>query len=191
MTRERMFGSDTEFCAWMRACKELPAYSQDFGFVAADNDITVHRYMTSVDNLGTREVQGLMQIEVKTRKGKPSSSQIDTLSKLNLFSGSKNINGCQVTFFGVFVLVLSGVCPDTSQSMWWGKIPRTKVITDATKLTWKSIDRNKLIKLLRFELHPVSLTSRTFRRHHKTTEIVVTEVSPLGFEYDKLVKKRS
>ena len=44
MVRERMYGSDTEFCAWMRSCKDLPSYGDTFGFVASDNDVTVHRY---------------------------------------------------------------------------------------------------------------------------------------------------
>ncbi len=60
MTRDRMFGSDTDFCAWMRACKELPSSSDDFGFSASDNDVTVHRYKTVVDAKGTRDIQGLM-----------------------------------------------------------------------------------------------------------------------------------
>lgn len=191
MTRERIYGSDTEFCAWMRSCAELPSYSKDFGFVASDNDITVHRYLTSVDAVGTREVQGIMQIEVKTRTGKPSTSQMDTISKLNLFSGKKKSRGVEVTFFGVFLLVMEGTNPDDSKNMWWGVIPRNQIFTDANLLKWKPINRATLIRLLRFDLHPVSLTTKTFRRHHKTTEIIEMEISPLGFEFEKRIIKKS
>lgn len=154
MTRERIYGSDSEFCSWMRACKDLPSYSSDCGFVASDNDITVHRYLTSVDGVGTRAIQSIMQIEVKTRQGKPSVSQMDTIAKLNLFADSKQVNGTVVTFFGVFFLVLDGTDPDTSKKMWWGCIPRGETPTDARDLKWTAITREQLIKLLRFEIHP-------------------------------------
>lgn len=191
MTRERFYGSDTEFCAWMRSCADLPSYSHDFGFVASDNDVTVHRYLTSVDSLGTREVQGIMQVEVKTRTGKPSFSQMDTISKLNLFSGTKKNNGVHVTFFGVFLLIMDGTDPDNSGNIWWGCIPRKQTLTDAKNLKWHVINRTKLIQLLRFDIHPQSLTPKTFRRHHKTTEVIETAISELGFEYEKRIITRS
>ena len=191
MTRERFYGSDTEFCAWMRSCADLPSYSQDFGFVASDNDITVHRYLTSVDGIGTREVQGIMQVEVKTRTGKPSLSQMDTISKLNLFSGTKKSNGVHVTFFGVFLLIMDGTDPDNSENIWWGCIPRKQTLSDAKNLKWHIINRTKLIQLLRFDIHPQSLTTKTFRRHHKTNEVIETAMSELGFEYEKRIITRS
>lgn len=191
MTRERAYGSDTAFCAWMRNCPDLPSYSPDFGFTASDNDITVHRYLTSVDRVGTREVQGIMQIEIKTRQGKPSASQMDTLSKVNLFSGSKKIGGVQVTFFGVFVLVLSGTTPDDSEALWWGGIPKMTIITNASSLKWNRVDKSMLVKLLRFERHPRDLSEVAFRRRHKTSEIVIVETSPLGYQYERKITHRS
>ena len=191
MTRERMYGSDTEFCNWMRSCPELPSYSKDFGFVASDNDVTVHRYMTSVDSVGTREVQGIMQIEVKTRQGKPSPSQMDTLSKLNLFEGHKIINGVYVNFFGVFLLILSGTNPDDSSEIWWGSIPSKRFFSNPMDIRWTLIDKQKLVRLLCFELHPINLTDKAFRRHHKTQEILAVEMTPLGFEVEKKLIKRS
>lgn len=191
MTRERMYGSDTEFCAWMRACSDLPSYSKDFGFVASDNDVTVHRYLTSVDGVGTREVQGIMQIEVKTRQGKPSESQMDTLSKLNLFKSEKKVRGVYVRFFGVFVLVLSGTTPDDSDHMWWCSIPSDDFISKAELMHINNISKPQLIDLLRFEIHPVNLQKQPFRRHHKTSEILITETTPLGFECERILIKRS
>lgn len=191
MTRGRVYGSDTPFCAWMRTCPDLPSHSKNFGFTSSDNDITVHKYMTSVDSIGTREVQAIMQVEIKTRCGKPEESQMDTLSKLNLFKGYKRVNGTHINFFGVFILVLSGTKPENSKRMWWGKIPEGKVCNNASNLIWVPVDKDKLIKLLRFDLHPVSLTTNAFRRHHKTREILVTETTPLGFECDRILIKRS
>jgi len=191
MTRERIYGSDTEFCAWMRSCRDLPSYSKDFGFVASDNDVTVHRYLTAVDGVGTREVQALMQLEVKTRKGKPSASQIDTLSKLNLFSSEKVVDGVYVRFFGVFVLVLSGESPDDSRQMWWGTIPKGKMLNNASNMNFKQISKCNLISLLRFDLHPINLSKQPFRRHHKTNEVIVVETTPLGFECERKLVIRS
>ena len=196
MTRERIYGSDTEFCAWVRTCKELPSFSQDFGVVACDNDVTIHRYMHSVDGIGSRDVQSIMQIEIKTKRGnpksgKPSNSQMDTISKLNLFEGEKDVDGQHVRFFGVFLLVLSETTPDNSESMWWGVIPRGVCVSNATLLKWRLINRDALIKLLRFEIHPVNFARNPFRRHHKTREIVSTETTELGFEVERKIIKRS
>ena len=191
MTRHRVYGSDTEFCAWMRKQKDLPSSGPDFGFSASDNDVTVHRYKTIVDGIGTREVQALMQIEVKTRQGKPSMAQIDTLGKLNLFGGRQNTSEGVVFFYGVFFLVLSGTDPDNSRKMWWGWIPKGERISDASRLKFEVISKNRLIELLRFERHPRTMEKPMFRRHHKTSEITETLVAPLGFEYDRVILRRS
>lgn len=192
MVRERMYGSDTDFCAWMRRCKDLPSYGDTFGFVASDNDLTIHRYKTSIDSVGTREVQGIMQVEIKTRRGKPSSSQIDTLTKLNLFCGDRKLGNINIRFFGVFVLVLSGTSPDDSDCMWWCSSPKDRFLSDAKHLRISSISRSELIEILRFECHPRNLSDKTpFRRHHKTQHFIEKELTPLGFEVDKIITKRS
>jgi hypothetical protein len=191
VTRQRMYGSDTEFCAWLRSCSELPSIGRDFGLSVSDNDVTLHRFMASVDGQGSREVQAIMQIEVKTRSGKPSFSQMDTLSKLNMFCGQKETRQGAVRFFGVFLLVLSGTSPDDSESIWWGVIPKGLHVTDALDLQWHFITREKLIEILRFDRHPRNLTSNPFRRHHKTYEVVEIETTPLGFECEKKIVKRS
>lgn len=191
MTRERMYGSDTAFCAWLRACKELPSYGRDFGLSVSDNDVTLHRYMTAADGQGTREVQAIMQIEVKTRMGKPPGAQMDTLSKLNMFASQKSTRQGLVRFFGVFILVMDGDDPDDSKSMFWGVIPKSLVTSDAKKLKWKMIDRGQLINILRFDIHPATFEPNAFRRHHKTRRIVQVELTPLGFEVEKEIIKRS
>lgn len=191
MTRERIYGSDTEFCEWMRNCKDLPSVGRDFGLSASDNDVTLHRYMTSVDQQGTREVQALMQIEVKTRRGKPTTAQMDTLSKLNMFCGQKDTDQGVVRFFGVFLLVMSGVDPDTSEYMWWGVIPKGLIEQDAAKIEWHQIDKQKLIELMRFDRHPRNLKTLAFRRHHASRTIYEQQQTPLGFEVWKPVTHRS
>jgi len=191
MTRSRAYGSDTEFCAWMRSCKELPSFGNDFGLSISDNDVTLHRYMTSVDGQGSRQVQALMQIEVKTRQGKPPFAQMDTLSKLNMFCGQRNTKQGVVRFFGVFVLVLSGTSPDDSNAMWWGVIPKGLHVTNALNLKWKKITKEELVQILRFDRHPRNMEKLPFRRHHKTREITVVEKTPLGFEIEKTIVKRS
>jgi hypothetical protein len=186
-----MYGSDTEFCAWLRTCKELPSVGADFGLSASDNDITLHRYKTCIDSQGTREVQAIMQLEVKTRRGKPPAAQMDTLSKLNLFSGSKKVGTYHLRFFGVFLLVMSGTTPDNSDDIFWGAIPAEAVLTDASKCKWRRISRSRLIQLLRFDIHPVNFASNPFRRHHKTAEFVEIVKTELGFETEQRFVRRS
>jgi len=183
MVRPRIFGSDTDFCRWMRNCPLLPCVGEDFGFVASDNDLTIHRYKTCVDSVGTRSVQGIMQVEIKTRGGWPSDSQIDTLSKVNLFCGDKTTNGVCVRFFGVFVLSMSGTSPDDSNEIRWGSIPRGRSIGSSAYVRWELIDIKMLIDIFRFDRHPRNLRdTKPFRRHHKTNEFIEIERTELGFD---------
>lgn len=191
MTRDRMFGSDSEFCAWLRACKDLPSFSRDVGIVATDSDVIIHRYKSCVDSIGTRELQGLMHLEVKTRCGEPSPSQMDTLSKMNLFKGDKRVGGQTIRNLGVFVLILSGVSPYDSKLMWWCSMPADRCIGDAKLLHRNVVNCSQLIKLLKFDLHPVTLQPVPFRRHHATKEILVRETAPLGFQIDRRILRRS
>jgi len=188
MTRERLYGSDTPFCAWMRSHPELPSYSQTCGFVATDNDVTIHRYLTGlVDACGTRDIQSLMHLEVKTRGGLPTASQRDTLRKKHLFRGTKEYNGQVVRFWGCYVLSMSGLTPDDSQWLGWGRFSSEH--TD--QLTYTEIDRQALVELLKFERHPDNLDRQPFRRRHKTRFIDVTEEVPLGFTVERTICQRS
>lgn len=186
MTRERLFGSDTPFCDWMRKCRELPSWSTDCGFVASDGDATIHRYLTSVDGKGTRDVQGMMDLEVKTRGGSVPQSQKDTLFKKHKVStykrGVRWIKGQYIRHFGVSFVLLSHLTPDDSKVILWGRF------NDDGEITTQQIFRDTLIRLMRFEIHPDNLKDCPFRRHHKTREIVVTETAPLGFQYDKPIR---
>ena len=57
---------------------------------------------------------------------------------------------------------------------------------------WKQQEKSNTVgHLLRFEIHPDNFDPRPFRRRHKTQEIVEIETTPLGFEVEKLLIKRS
>lgn len=180
MTRMRVFGSDKPFCDWVRHCRFLPSSSFEFGVCIDDVDLIVHVYKTPVDAVGTREVQSLMFLEVKTRGGELLMHQQDTLKKLNWFRGIKN----GVRHFGVSVLKMSGTTPIKSQNIWWGRFKNDS-------LAYRKIDVATLIELLKFNMHPDNLGRRPFRRHHKTQTIVEQETTPLGFVCDLKKTKRS
>jgi hypothetical protein len=79
MTRDRIYGEDSAFSAWVRGNKLLPAAE----IVATDTDLWIHRYKTHIDSIGVRNLQSLIMIEAKTRGAKPNSSQQDTLLKIH------------------------------------------------------------------------------------------------------------
>lgn len=185
--RQRYYGSDIPFCAWMRAQKdELPSYSRTYGYVASDVDLHLHVYNTPVDGIGTREIQGLMYLEVKSRGGSVPSSQLDTLSKINATISRKPRQFCRETLrhFGVSILFMSGTTPDDSEELKWGRF-------DEKRLNVQPITKTQLFQLMRFDIHPDSLLPQPFRRHHKTQQILQMVHAPLGFTYQQPVIKRS
>lgn len=185
--RQRRFGSDVDFSRWIRSNKALPSFSKDVGFVATDIDYFIHNYLISIDGQGSREVQTLMTVEVKTRNGRPNKSQADTLAKQHFTSFSKQVQmfGSQaIRNFGVSVLCLSGTAPDNSERMMWGRFHRSE-------LRWKEIDLQTLDGLLLTKLHPDSLDANPLRRHHKTRAVVVNVRTPLGFDVQKEIVHRS
>lgn len=184
MTRQRIYGSDVPFMAWMRDQGDLPSYSKTCGVVSTDVDCWIHRYMTEVDSIGTRNLQAIMFLEVKSRGGQPSPSQLDSLRKVDAFRKTADRSLQCVINCGVSVLRLSNLSPDDSEVMYWGRFSKGK-------LSYRTIDKSQLLLLMRFELHHDNLTPRPFRRHHKTSEFMVEERTPLGFTVQRPVIKRS
>src|SRR5262245_56893943 len=190
MIRQRMFGADVPFMAWLRSQqKELPSYSANVGFMATDIDLFIHRYMTEVDSVGTREIQALMQIEVKTHNGMPHDSQRDTMAKVHACCPFREVKYDRqiLRHFGVSFLLLSNTTPDDSEEIIWGRfdnLPNQNI-----KRTPITIEQ--LFKLLRFELHPDNLEPRPLRRHHKTKEVYEVRKAALGFKYLHKITKRS
>lgn len=194
MARDRLFGSDVPFCAWMRRQEELPSDGATCGFAATDVDVLVHRFKENADGLGTRAIQAMMLLEVKTRGAPPTDSQRDTLFKhmccLKNRKAIRNEAGRieYVRHFGVSFLVLEGTDPEDSAGMQWG---RFDLKSDAQRIRWCDVTVPQLLALLRFEIHPDDFKNRNpFRRHHKTREIIETRNDGL-FPYEHVVVKRS
>ena len=200
MTRDRVFGEDKPFCEWMRNHELLPSNADKTGFVATDCDLIVHRFKREVlSGFGSKQFQGLMHVEAKTRSSVPRSSQIDTLAKLNETSRCHlNIDGMEVRNFGVFVLSMSGLTPEDSCEMRWGVFPdigrkkkRFGIAKTAADLKWIPITTDALIRVLLFDLHPRNLVDRPFRNHHKETVCVEEVTTPLGFQVEKQIVRKS
>lgn len=191
MTRARHHGGDHEFCAWMRKQTDLPSWSPDSGFVATDIDLCIHLYMSAIDGQGTREVQSLMDLEVKTRGSDVTASQRDTLFKRHLCirrGVAVKHRGQLLRHWGQSFVFLSGKDPDDS-AIEWGRFKDDG--KDAGFIRRTPIDREVLILLMKFELHPDSLSRQPLRRHHKTRKVVVQKWSGLGFWFGEELDQSS
>jgi hypothetical protein len=186
MTRERLFGSDVPFMNWCRNSKALPSWSDTCGWVQTDVDTFVHRYLTCVDGLGTREIQVMMEVEVKTRSGSLTPSQQDTYFKKHLMiNKQKTWKGQTLIHHGITVLIMSGTTPDDSSSLVWCRFD------EKGNLRKNQITSRQLISLLKFECDPDSLKPTSFRRHHAVKSYLVAEKTPLGFVTERKLIKRS
>ncbi len=185
MTRDRIFGEDTEFSGWLRRQQNIPSSL----VVATDCDYVIHRYKNPVDGIGTREIQALMILEVKSRNGEPRFAQLDTMWLQHRCSSTTNRRirekGNSVTHHGVSFLSLSGTTPENSAMMRWGRFGK------AAAINWKPVDRPTLESLLLFNLHPDNFAPEPYRRHHKTSVIERVITFPLGFSSPVTVETRS
>lgn len=155
--------AETALERWIRDAEDLD--SRIKGIVRFDCDILLHRYLVPVDKRGTRDLQCVMFIEAKTHWADMTPAQKDTLSMLSqvIRNRRRNIHGAKkgrhaqdrtppckcyshvlkkdvrLWLFGGHVLRMSGDCPDDSDRMAWDGKP---------------IDRDTLIRVLRFELDP-------------------------------------
>ena len=132
--------TETAFERWMRNNNHLDSVSESI--VRFDLDLLLHRYKSPVDGKGTREIQCMMFIEVKTFSAKISEAQKDTLGLLNqvLRNRKPNIHSkprrqvsgqirkaysamikrdVALHLYGGHLLQLSGACPETSDRMIW------------------------------------------------------------------------
>ena len=199
MTRTRFFGSDAPFCAWLREQKrELPSkdYESVIGISVTDCDLILHRFKTEVDSEGTREIQAIMMLEVKTRNADPTFAQIDTLKVFHNTIRRKpwedQATGQVLFNFGVSFLKLSDLTPADSKTMHWGRLIVNKRFKQVDgQIQWKPINLDTLHKLMRFDVHPTTFAWRPFRRHHKTKELEQLVQYPLGFVARTKIKFRS
>ena len=191
MVRDRLFGSDVPLMAWCREkgkTGELPAYSDECGIVQMDVDAFWHRYKTCVDNIGTRELQVFMEIEWKTRGGTLTTSQEDTYRKKHaMILHSLNWHGQQLVNFGITIVRISGMTPDNSGEIYWGRFDNN----GQNKIKWTRIAIIELLKLMRFDMHPDTFNEDPFRRHHKTRKYKIMEKCELGFTVERELTQKS
>lgn len=187
MTRDRVWGEDTPFGAWMRKQPQMPSSA----FVSSDCDWIIHRYKTVIDSCGSREIQAQMILEVKTNGAKPRFAQVDSMWLTHLCANTSNPrrkvdHGGKVVFHhGVSFLSMSGTTPDNSDRMEWGRFGRS------AEIKWRKITVENLIDLMMFDIHPDSLTRNPYRRHHKVQSIEKMVMQPLNFPLWEVVTKRS
>lgn len=170
----RLHTAETPFERWVRAQEQLDSR---MGLVRFDLDVLIHRYLTPTDKRGTRDLQCLMGVEVKTRNGTLRPAQRDTFSMLSQVLRNRRTNVYQerrgrhamqhnpsckafshhlgrevdLRMFGMHLLVLSGDDPTDSAIIKWDK---------------KLIDVETLIGLLRMDLDPDSLKPMDWRRRY-------------------------
>lgn len=161
--------AETSFGRWLRNNKQLDSR---LGYNITDEDYTILKFVR--ENSG-REVEMMMEVEVKMMGSFPSPAQGDILhkknqlirnrketptKKLKLQAGTAPLKVysvyqrryVQVRHFGVHLLQFSGLGPDDSESIKWDK---------------KEISQEVLTQILRFDLDPDTLRPLTVERHHK------------------------
>jgi len=187
MTRARIFGEGSEFGGWLRRQESIPSNK----VVASDCDFVIHRHTTDVGTHGTREVQSMMLLEVKTRNGEPQWSQLDTMWLTHICANTRKPRRTirhqnkKVFHEGVAFLSLSGTTPEDSALIRWGRFGA------AAKIDWTPIAADMLLSLLRFELDLDSFAPRPYRPHHASNSVVEIERFPLGFDAPVVVTYRS
>jgi hypothetical protein len=130
----------------------------------------------------------MMEIEVKTRSGNLTPSQVDTYRKKHAtILPHLKWNGQVLVNYGVSFVRMNGTSPSDSTQILWGRFVRSSV----SEINWIEISVEQLIALLRFELHPDTIAKNSFRRHHKTRRVMVSEETPLGFSVDRQITNRS
>lgn len=191
MTRDRIYGEDTPFGRWMRNQGRITGTMPSTAFVSSDCDHIIHRYKTVVDGEGTRDVQALMILEVKTNGAKPRFSQVDSMWLMHLCANTSKPrrqvvhSGHAVFNHGVSFLSFSGTNPEDSKTIKWGRFLK------AASIDWREINTENLIDLLMFDIHPENFERNPYRRHHSKKEYEQVINFPLGFSSPVTVTSRS
>lgn len=187
-------GAGTPFGLWCREQNGLESHQHSL--TITDADWMFHKFRTNIDACGIRDVQLAMIVEVKSRNSVPTSSQQETLfyhHQLLCTCGKtrkvKRVQRApiQLWHFGVFVLRLPGDTPsDFPKSLEWG------IFADDGSLTWLPGTECGLIQLLRFDRRPDNpKRALCLRRHHSTRVVTAVETTPLGFEVERTITRRS
>lgn len=114
------------------------------GIVRFDLDVLLHKYITTKDGKGTRDIQSMMFIEIKTFMANPSEAQRDTLHLLNQILRNKKPNihstprwqpntavttayslankrNIRLRLYGGHLLQLEKTSPENSDCMYWDR----------------------------------------------------------------------
>lgn len=181
MTKDRIYGEDSPFGRWMRNQGRITGTMPSSAFVSSDVDHIIHRYKTVVDGEGTRDIQALMIIEVKTNSAKPGFSQAHSMWLHHLCANTSKPrrkvmdSGCTIFNHGVSFLSFSGTNPDDSETIKWGRFRKGAIID------WREISTENLIDLLMLDIHPDNFERNPYRRHHLKSQIEQLVSFPLGF----------
>lgn len=172
--------AETPFERWMRDNEHLDSRIE--GIVCFDCDVLLHKYKVAVDKKGSRDIQCLMFIEVKSHAGDVSESQRDTLGLFDQVLRNRHPNihsqprrqvtdheplaSCKsaklkriikVRLYGGHLLQLQANTPEDSEWMMWDR---------------KTIDVQQLLALLRFEIDPDRLRPIDWRRRSSCFSMV-------------------
>lgn len=182
ITRSRVHGEDAPYGAWLRVQSRLASTS----WVVTNSDYKMHKYLNTIDGQGSREIQCLMEVEVKSNGAYPGLSQIDTYWKFHsTINKHSRVNRQKVVNFGISFLRLQRQTPEDSDWMEWGRF------NEEGQILWSRIDLQQHMNLIDFVIDPDKLTPYQFRRHHKTTKVLVHERTPLGFEAQRYLVNKS
>lgn len=193
MTAPRRDGGGSPFGEWVRDNKYLD--SRVKCLCLADIDWLFHKFSVRGDRMGERDLQAMMDVELKTFSAPLKYSQRETLffrhqqlydrrKKLLTLRGKK----VSVWSFGVNILSLAGAAPVEGESMRWG-------IFDVTtgEIVWTVIESIRMLEeILCFERRPDRPAEHfKARRHHAKKTLLVTVKTDLGFPIEEMKTYRS
>jgi hypothetical protein len=204
MARPRIFGEDTPTMDWIRQQGRL-----EFGpnqprlpsteFVQTDVDAIVHHHRQGNDSLGVREVQMMLQLEMKGYGGVPRESQMDTLflqhqclydcknQRLRYSSAVSSFTGESVALwhFGVSFLSHETESIGNCEYVDYGRFD------EKGRVLWQPVSVESFMQILEFRRRADNLKPMVIRRHHVVKTVQLYEREPLGFITRVKIKKRS
>jgi len=148
--KRRIYGEGHPIMREIRNRESLRSTGSDFSFVCTDVDCLAHIYKSRVeDNIGTRRLQMMWQMEIKTHGARPSFSQQDTFWQHHRFCycpKGKDINNKRTYHYGVLFLSVNNTCIADSTRIEWGKFTNPEINqiawTDISALEHKSSINN-------------------------------------------------
>jgi hypothetical protein len=194
-TSIRHFGDETPFSSWLRQKNRemvIPSISPDLGVVFNDIDMVVSCYHK---NQTGRFVYSMFIVEVKTRGGTLTTSQRYLYPALSCFAKELKYSDKIIRFYGCMQLIMSGTSPEDSEWMEWKRFPfhvksKREEVPKIEDMRSDRVDLDGLVKILRFDTHPISLKKfRPEMKKHGMNEVVRTVTTPLGFTVNEVVKK--